>query len=61
MDGERPEAIIGRPSVWRLGSPVDERRGPRHLGDLMDGGPLRDLDEEPLTARYRAHMVAAQP
>jgi hypothetical protein len=35
MDGERPEAIIGRPSVWRLGSPVDERRGPRHLGDLQ--------------------------
>jgi len=55
------EHPAGKGNPWRAGTLSGWHGAFDHLGDLMDGGPLRELDEEPLKARYRTHMVATQP
>lgn len=56
-----PEHPAGEGNPWRPGTLSGWHGAFDHLGDLMDGGGLRPLDEEALQARYRRHMLATQP
>ncbi|HEY3799126.1 MAG TPA: SRPBCC domain-containing protein [Caulobacteraceae bacterium] len=57
-----PEHPAGALNPWRPGTLSGWHRSLDHLGELMDGGPLRDLgDEAPLRERYRQLMRETQP
>jgi hypothetical protein len=57
-----PEHPAGELNPWRPGTLSGWHRALDHLGELMDGGPLRDLgDEAPLRERYRQLMRETQP
>ena len=56
-----PEHPAGELNPWRPGTLSGWHRAFDHLGDRLDGAPLRNEDEAPLRDRYRELMRATQP